>query len=60
MCVVTREEEDPSIAVVERDNSVVECWTRNRDISGSIPPFATVLKFGYFRSLHDVPVHSSV
>ena len=30
-----------------------ECWTRNLDSSVSNPPFATVLKFGHFLSLHD-------
>ena len=32
----------------------VECWARNRDSSGLNLPFATVSKFGHFRSLHDV------
>ena len=41
-------------------SSVVECRTRNRDSPGSTPPFATVSKFGNFRSLHDASVHSVV
>ena len=40
--------------------SVVECRTHNRDSPGLNPPFANVLKFGHFRSLHDASVHSAV
>ena len=39
--------------------SAVECHTRNRESSGSNPPFAIVSKFGHFCSLHDAPVHSA-
>ena len=45
---------------LECGNSNVECLIRNRENSGSNPPFATVLKFGHFRLLHDVSVHSAV
>ena len=43
-------------------SSVVECRTRNREGNGSKPPtpFATVSKFGHFRSLHDASVDSAV
>ena len=40
--------------------SVVKCRTRNRYIPCLNPPFANVLKFGHFRSLHDASVHSAV
>ena len=41
----------------ERGSSAVECWTRNREIRpGSNFPFATVSKFGHFRSLHSAPL----
>ena len=40
--------------------SAVECQTRNRVSPGWNPPFATVLKIGHFRSLHDAPVHSAL
>ena len=43
-----------------RGNSVVECRTRNRESPSLNPPFATVSKFGHFRSLHDATVHSAV
>ena len=46
--------------IVERGSSVVECQTRNQVSPGSNPPFATVSKFGNFRSLHVVPVDSAV
>ena len=46
--------------VVERGSSAVECWTRNRESLDSKPPFATISKFGHFRSLRDAPVHSAV
>ena len=45
---------------VERGSSAVEYRTRNREIPGSNPPFATVSEFGHFRSVHDVPVESAV
>ena len=45
---------------VERGSSKVECRTRNRESPGSNPPFATVSKFGHFRSHHDAPGHSAV
>ena len=45
---------------VERDSSVVECRTRNRESPGLNSAFATALKFGHFRSLHDASVHSAV
>ena len=45
---------------LERGSSVVESRTRNRESPGSNPPFATVSKFGHFRSLHDASVHSAV
>ena len=32
--------------------STVECRTLNRESPGSIPPFASVSKFGHFYSLH--------
>ena len=35
----------------------VECRTRGRESPGSNTPFATVSKFGHFRSLHDAPVN---
>ena len=40
---------------VEHSSSVVECWTRNRESPGSIPPFATTSNFEHFHSLHDAP-----
>ena len=40
--------------------SVVECRTHNRYSPGLNPPFATVFKFGHFRSLHVASVHSAV
>ena len=48
-----------SRGVMERSSSAVECRTRNRVSSGSNTPFATVSKFGHFRSLHDAPVHTA-
>ena len=36
-------------------SSAVECRTLNRESPGSIPPFATVSKFGHFRSLRNDP-----
>ena len=42
--------------MMERGSSVVECRTRNLVRI----PFATVSKFGHFRSLHDASVHSAV
>ena len=45
---------------VERDSSVVECRTRNRESPGLNSLFATALKFGHFRSLLDASVHSVV
>ena len=50
----------PFDTVVERGSSAVECWNRNRVRLGSKPRFATVSKFGHFRSLHDAPVQSAV
>ena len=44
----------------ERDSSVVECQTHNRESPGSNPPFAIVSKFGHFHSLHDASVDASV
>ena len=44
---------------MERGSSVVECQTSSRESPGSNPPFATVLKFGHFHSLHDTSVHSA-
>ena len=41
--------------IVERGSSVVD-----RESPGSNPPFATVSKFGHFRSLHDASVNSAV
>ena len=46
--------------IVERGSSVVECRTRNRECSGSNPPFGTISKFGHFRSLHGTPGYSAV
>ena len=46
--------------MVERCSSVVECRTRNQERPGSNPPFATVLKFGHFRSLRNAPGHSAI
>ena len=45
---------------VKRGSSAVKCRTHNREIPGSNPPFATVSKFGHFRSLNDAPVQSAV
>ena len=50
----------PQLLYVKRGSSEVECRTRNRDSPGLTPPFATVLKFGHFHSLHDGSVHSGV
>ena len=44
---------DLMIHNVERGCSVVECRTLNRESPGSNPIFATVSKFGHFRSFHD-------
>ena len=44
---------------VECGSSVVECRTRNRESPDSNPSLL-VSKFGYFRSLHETPVHSAV
>ena len=44
--------------ILPTGSSVVECQTHNRDSLGSNPLFATVSRFGHFRSLHDV--HSAV
>ena len=44
---------------VERGSSVVKCRTRKRKSPGS-NPFATVSKFGHFRSLHGASVGSAV
>ena len=43
---------------MKRGSSVVECQSRNRESPGSNLLFATVPKFGHFRSLHDASVHS--
>ena len=40
---------------MERGSSLIECRARNRESPGSNPPFATVLKFGHFRSLFAMP-----
>ena len=48
---------------MERGSSAVECRTCNLESSGSNTPlraFATVSKFGQFRSLHNVRIHSDV
>ena len=45
---------------MEHGSSVVEYRTRNRDSPGSTPPFATVSKFEYFRSLHDASDYTAV
>ena len=45
---------------VARGISVVGCGTGNRESPRSIPPLATVSKFGHFCSLRDAPVHSAV
>ena len=42
---------------VERGSSVVGCRTRSLENPGSDPPFATVSKFGHFRSLHDACIN---
>ena len=44
---------------MERGSLAVECRTRNRESQGSNPPFATVSKFGHFRSLLDAFVESA-
>ena len=41
---------------MERGSSVVEWRTRNQVSPGLNPPYATVLKFGHFHSLHDASV----
>ena len=46
--------------ILPTGRSVVECLTHNRDSPGLNPPFANVLKFVHFWSLHDAPVHSAV
>ena len=48
------------IPFVERGTSMLECRTHNQESPGSIPPFATVSKFGHFRSLHNAPIHLAV
>ena len=47
------------VVLVERSSSVVECQTCNRE-PGFESHFATVSKFGHFRSLHDASVDSAV
>ena len=37
---------------VEQGSSALECRTHNQESPGSNLPFATVSKFGHFRSLH--------
>ena len=44
---------------MERGSSVVECRIGNRESPVRIP-FATVSKFGHFRSLRDASVDSAV
>ena len=46
--------------ILPTGRSVVKCRTHNRDSPGVNPPFANILKFGHFRSLHDASVHSAV
>ena len=46
--------------ILPTGRSVVKCLTHNRDSPGLNPPFANVLKFGHFCSLHDASIHSAV
>ena len=41
--------------IVERNSSVVECRTRNRESPGSNPPLLPFRRLGIFRSLHRRP-----
>ena len=50
-----------NVLLVERGSSVVECRTRNTIERARVrTPFATVSKFGHFRSLHAASVDSAV
>ena len=50
----------PSLYVVERASSVVECRTRNQGGPGSNPPFLPFRRLGIFVLSIDAPVHSAV
>ena len=45
---------------MERGGAEVERRNRNRESPGSKTSFATVSKFGHFRSLQDALFHSAV